>query len=56
MTKVEAARIIEKFVNDLMVRHPYRRGITALEEHALRKAVKVLRRSQQNEQKGGGRV
>ena len=54
MTKIEAARIIEKFLNDLMVRHPYSRGITAVEEQALRKAVKLLRRSKQNEQKGGG--
>jgi hypothetical protein len=51
MTKVEAARIIEKFVNDQMRKSPYRREITGVEEHALRKAVKALRRGKQNEQK-----
>ena len=51
MTKVEAAQIIEKFVNAQMACSPYRREITGAEEHAMRKAVKALRRSKQNEQK-----
>lgn len=49
MTKVEAARIIEKFVSSQMALHPKHRDITMVEELALRKAVKALRRSRQCE-------
>lgn len=52
MTKVEAARIIEKFVSSQMALHPEHRDITPLEELALRKAVKALRKGKQNEPKG----
>lgn len=52
MTKVEAAIIIEKLVSSKMALHPKHRNITMVEELALRKAVKALRKSRQNEQKG----
>ena len=44
MTKVEAARIIEKFVNSQLAIPPKYRDITPEEELALRKAIKHLRR------------
>ena len=49
MTKSEAAKIIEEFVSSQMALHPIYRVVTTVEELALRKAVKVLRRSRQNE-------
>ena len=52
MKKVEAARIIEQFVSSQMALHPKYRGITMVEELALRKAVKALRKGKQNEPKG----
>ena len=52
MTKVEAAKIIENFVSSQMALHPKHRDITMVEELALRKAVKALRKSRQNEPKG----
>lgn len=51
MTKAEAARIIEKLVSTQMGLHPKYRYITMVEELALRKAVKALRKSRQNEPK-----
>lgn len=52
MKKVEAAKIIENLVNSQMALHPKHRSITMVEELALSKAIKVLRKSRQNEQKG----
>ena len=43
MTKLEAARIIETFVNSQIALDPKYRDITPKEELALRKAIKVLR-------------
>lgn len=53
MTKIEAARIIESFVDSQMGLPDKHRYITRVEEHALRKAVKTLRKSKQNESKEG---
>lgn len=49
MTKIDAARIIEEFTNKQVGMPIKYREITPVEELALRKAVKTLRRSVQNE-------
>jgi hypothetical protein len=49
VTKVEAARIIEKFVKSQLALPDKYRDITGEEELALRKAVKALRREKMNE-------
>jgi hypothetical protein len=49
MTKVEAARIIENFINSQIALPAKHRDINSKEEMALRKAVKALRRWQMNE-------
>lgn len=49
MTKVEAAKIIESFINSQIALPIKHRDITNEQEMALRKAVKALRRWRMNE-------